>query len=280
MEIKAKKDRFLLVVVITLIMLGVLLPVTFFMACTPSSTKDNLPDNLLSDGSAIEVSLPVIDMNIPEHTETTTFALGCFWAPDSRFGSIDGVVSTRVGYAGGDSNNPTYHNLDGHSETIQINFDLGMISYQELLDIFWDNHNPTLQAWSKQYRSIIFYHDDEQRELAVGSRQSREVVLGREIFTEVVPFSEFYLAEDYHQKYYLMREEIILQDLRSIYPIIDGFIASTAVARINGYVGGFGDHEILSNELDSLGLSEAGKMALLDIADRGLVSGCAVPESG
>jgi peptide-methionine (S)-S-oxide reductase len=137
-----------------------------------------------------------------------------------------------------------------------------------------------LQAWSKQYRSIIFYHDNEQRELAVASKQSREVALGRDIFTEIIPFSEFYQAEDYHQKYYLTREEVILQDLRSIYPVIDDFIASTAVARINGYVGGFGDQEILNNELDSLGLSETGKMALLDIADRGLVSGCAVPESG
>jgi methionine-S-sulfoxide reductase len=221
-----------------------------------------------------------MDVDIPERTETATFALGCFWAPDSRFGSIDGVVSTYVGYAGGDSNNPTYRNLDGHSETIQITFDPGKLSYQELLGVFWDNHNPTLQAWSRQYRSIIFYHDNEQRELAVASKQSREVALGREILTEIIPFSEFYLAEDYHQKYYLTREEVILQDLRSIYPEIDDFIASTAVARINGYAGGFGDRETLSNELDSLGLSEAGKMALLDIADRGLVSGCAVSESG
>lgn len=274
-----RATSFKLVAAVSMSIFSVFLLTAVFTACTPSLTNENPSNTRSADGSASEVGVPLIDGNLPERTDTATFALGCFWAPDSRFGSIDGVIRTRVGYAGGDSNNPTYHNLDGHSETVQITFDPEKISYGELLEVFWDNHNPTLQAWSRQYRSIIFYHNNKQRESAVSSRQGREVTLGREILTEITPFSEFHVAEDYHQKYYLTREETILQDLRSIYPAIEDFVASTAVARINGYVGGYGNRGTLDNELDSLGLSQAGKTALLNIADRGLVSGCTVPES-
>jgi peptide-methionine (S)-S-oxide reductase len=125
--------------------------------------------------------------------------------------------------------------------------------------------------------SIVFYHNDEQRKIAISSKEHEVARLGRNIVTEIVPFSEFYLAEDYHQKYYLRQESGLFQELSAIYPDIGDFINSTAVARLNGYVGGYGMPETLEKELDSLGLSEAGKMKLLEIADRGLVSGCAVP---
>ena len=142
--------------------------------------------------------------------------------------------------------------------------------------IFWDSHNPTLPSWSRQYMSIIFYHDEQQRDLAVKSKQHEEGKLGRTIVTEIIPFAEFYLAEDYHQKYYLTYEPDLLRELRSIYPAIEDFISSTAVARVNGYVGGYGTLETLNKEVDSLGLSEAGKAELLDIADRGLIAGCPI----
>jgi peptide-methionine (S)-S-oxide reductase len=125
--------------------------------------------------------------------------------------------------------------------------------------------------------SIIFYHDEEQRNLAIASKQRQETRLGRSIITEIVPFSGFYLAEDYHQKYYLRQEPDLQKELRAIYPAIEDFISSTAVARVNGYAGGYGTLETLSAELGSLGLSEAGRKRLLEIADRGLVSGCALP---
>jgi peptide-methionine (S)-S-oxide reductase len=125
--------------------------------------------------------------------------------------------------------------------------------------------------------SVVFYHNEQQRDLAVKSKQREEQKLGRAIVTEIIPFSEFYLAEDYHQKYYLTYEPDLLRELRAIYPAIEDFISSTAVARVNGYVGGYGALEILKKELDSLGLSEAGRIRLLDIADRGLVAGCPVP---
>ena len=143
--------------------------------------------------------------------------------------------------------------------------------------VFWDSHNSTLPSWSRQYKSIVFYHNEEQRDLAVKSKQAEEGKLGRKIVTEIIPFSEFYLAEDYHQKYYLTSEPDLMRELRAIYPAIEDFISSTAVARVNGYVSGYGTLETLKKELGSLGLSEAGKAELLDIADRGLIAGCPIP---
>ena len=186
------------------------------------------------------------------------------------------MIRTRVGYAGGGSTNPTYHNLDSHSETIQIDYDPTRITYEELLAVFWDSHSPTAQPWSRQYMSIIFYHNEEQRAIAVESKEFQEDKLGHSIVTEIIPFSQFYLAEDYHQKYYLTSEPNLVKELRGIYPDIHDFIASTAVARLNGYAGGYGTIETLEDDLDSFGLSEAGKIRLLEIAERGLVAGCPV----
>ena len=188
------------------------------------------------------------------------------------------MVRTRVGYAGGTKENPTYYNLGGHSETIQIDYDPTRITYKELLDVFWDSHTPTMQAFSQQYKSIVFYHNEEQKRLALESKEEEEARLGSKIFTEIVPFTRFYLAEDYHQKYYLRQEATLMKDFDAIYPAAEDFIASTAAARVNGYVGGYGTLENLKQELDSLGLSEAGRNRLLEIANRGLISGCAVPE--
>jgi len=125
--------------------------------------------------------------------------------------------------------------------------------------------------------SIVFYHNEEQRRLAIESKECEESRSGLSVITEIIPFSEFYLAEDYHQKYYLRQEAGLLKEFRAIYPEIEDFISSTAVARVNGYVGGYGTPETLEKEPNSLGLSEAGNMRLLEIADRGLVPGCAVP---
>jgi methionine-S-sulfoxide reductase len=95
------------------------------------------------------------------------------------------VVRTHVGYAGGTTENPTYHNLGGHSETIQIEYDPTRISYQELLDVFWAGHAPTQPAWSRQYASLIFYHDEEQRRLAQASKERYEAQCDCQVYTEI-----------------------------------------------------------------------------------------------
>jgi peptide-methionine (S)-S-oxide reductase len=189
------------------------------------------------------------------------------------------VIRTRVGYAGGSKENPTYYSLGDHSETIQIDYDPTQISYRQLLEVFWNSHNPIYEPGSRQYMSIIFYHSEEQKRLAMETKESEEARLGRHIFTEIVPVSEFYLAEDYHQKYYLRQESALMAEFSAIYPATEDFIASTAVARVNGYVGGYGELATLEKELGLLGLSEAGRQRLLEIAARGLEPICPLPDT-
>jgi len=173
------------------------------------------------------------------------------------------VIRTRVGYAGGSKDNPTYYNLGDHTETVQIDYDPTRISYEELLDVFWDSHHPVRPSLSAQYKSIIFYHDEEQKRLALESKARREAELNQTIYTEIVPYSRFYLAEDYHQKYYLSNVPDLKKELTAIYPDIHDFTDSTAVARVNGYAGGNGNMENLKQEIDLYGLSPAAKQRLL-----------------
>lgn len=189
------------------------------------------------------------------------------------------MIRTRVGYAGGTTENPTYYSLGDHSETIQIDYDPTKISYRQLLDIFWASHNPIYEHRSRQYMSLILYHDEEQERLAEETKESEQARLGRTIFTEIVPFSGFYLAEDYHQKYYLGRERSLTEEFKAIYPTIGDFIASTAVTRVNGYIGGYGELATLERDLNSLGLSQAGRQRLLEIAARGLEPVCPLPDA-
>jgi peptide-methionine (S)-S-oxide reductase len=228
-------------ILIAVVLAGIL------VGCLREGTMVDFPKNGVIPGG----SIPLIDASTPARTETATFALGCFWAPDSIFGSSDGVVRTRVGYAGGTTESPTYHNLGDHTETIQIDYDPTLISYEQLLEIYWDSHNPTGQPWSRQYMSIIFYHNSEQRELAVESKQRAEASSGRQFYTEIIPFSEFHLAEDYHQKYYLQQVPELMKESAAIYPNFPDFIESTAVARINGYVGGHVTFQELQEQLNS-----------------------------
>jgi peptide-methionine (S)-S-oxide reductase len=223
------------------------IPAGILLGCLKEGTTVNFPEDGVIPGD----SIPPIDASAPAQSETATFALGCFWAPDSIFGSLDGVIRTRVGYAGGTTENPTYHNLGDHTETIQIDYYATQISYEQLLEIYWDSHNPTAQAWSRQYMSIIFYHTSEQRELAMESKQRAEISLGRRVYTEIIPFSEFHLAEDYHQKYYLQQVPELMEELSVVYPNFADFIDSTAAARINGYLAGHVTFQKLQEQLDS-----------------------------
>ena len=180
------------------------------------------------------------------------------------------MVRTRVGYAGGTSEDPAYYNLGDHSETLQVDYDPSILSYSDLLQVFWESHNPEFPAYSRQYASIIFYHDKEQRRLAEESGAREEARRGARLHTEIVPYSAFYLAEDYHQKYRLQGHPGLVEEYRRIYPAMEDFVASTAVARVNGYLGGHGDLATLRKELDSYGLSEAGREELLSTAARSL----------
>ena len=143
-------------------------------------------------------------------TQRATFAAGCFWGVEAAFRALPGVVRTEVGYTGGAVEEPSYGDVcsgtTGHAEAVQVEFDPTAISYEQLLETFWESHDPTTpnrQGWDvgSQYRSAIFLHDELQQDAAVASRDARQAQLEREIVTEIVPAGRFWPAEDYHQQY-------------------------------------------------------------------------------
>ena len=150
-------------------------------------------------------------MNINEGLQRATFAAGCFWGIEAAFREIEGVVRTSVGYTGGRTVDPTYEQVcsdtTGHAEAVEVWFDPTLVSYDDLLNVFWSIHDPTSrnrQGWDfgSQYRSAIFFHDADQEKLAIASREQRQASLARGIVTEIVRAVPFYDAEDYHQRYF------------------------------------------------------------------------------
>jgi len=145
-------------------------------------------------------------------TETATFGAGCFWGVEAEFRRTPGVVATAVGYEGGSKDNPTYKEVctdrTGHAEVVQVEYDPALVSYNDLLKVFWTNHDPTTlnrqgPDFGSQYRSVVFFHSPEQQEQAENSKAALEAsgVFKRPIVTQIVPAETFYIAEDYHQQY-------------------------------------------------------------------------------
>lgn len=239
-------------IVVLLLILAVSLPA----AGNGESAAETRADTAVPDA-------PPIDRREYETLKTAVFAMGCFWGPDARFGQLSGVVRTRVGYAGGTTSNPTYHSIGDHSEAIEITYDPSIITYNDLLQLFWASHSPTSKPYSRQYMSLILYVNEEQQRLAEDSRNAQQRGIDDAIYTEIVPLEQFYQAEDYHQKYGLKGNPGILGELRRYYPAAQGITDSTAAARINGYLNGHGTREELLAEIDSFGLTKAGKEQLL-----------------
>ncbi len=186
------------------------------------------------------------------------------------------MVRTRVGYAGGTKRNPTYHGLGDHSEAVQIDYDPAQITYADLLDAFWAQHNPIHQPRSRQYMSIIFVENETERRLAMESLQREEQRRGTKVYTRIEPAGEFYPAEDYHQKYFLQQVPMLLREYRAIYDNTCDWVDSTAVARVNGYLAGYGTMEGLKAQIHDLGLSAAAEAKLLELAQNRLPAGAAV----
>jgi peptide-methionine (S)-S-oxide reductase len=141
-----------------------------------------------------------------------TFAAGCFWGVEATFRQLPGVISTRVGYTGGQTANPSYKDVctdrTGHAEAVEIEYDPAKLSYDKLLEVFWENHDPTQlnrqgPDWGTQYRSAIFFHTPEQESAAKVSKEQLEKSrrFSKPIVTQIVPAVEFFEAEDYHQQY-------------------------------------------------------------------------------
>ena len=139
-----------------------------------------------------------------------TFGAGCFWGVEAAFRQIDGVTKTEAGYEGGHQDNPTYEDVcshkTGHAEVVEVTYDPEQVSYEELLGVFWAKHDPTQlnrQGYDigDQYRSVIFFHDQEQQEAAVRSKAEEQTRHTHPVVTQLEPAGTFYVAEDYHQQY-------------------------------------------------------------------------------
>lgn len=146
-----------------------------------------------------------------ENIAKATFAGGCFWCMEEPFDELDGVISTTSGYTGGSVANPTYKQVSGgrtgHAESVQVEYNPDKVSYQRLLDVFWRNIDPTVRNRQfcdvgNQYRSAVFYHNEQQKTLAENSKKKVAQELNTNIYTEITSATEFYPAEDYHQNYY------------------------------------------------------------------------------
>jgi len=146
-----------------------------------------------------------------------------------------------------------------------VDFDPSVISYGELLDVFWASHDPRERPWRRQYMSAIFPHDDEQNKLAIATRSREAARRNGMVHTVILPASGFHLAEAYHQKHALRGRPELMEEYEAIYPSFGDLLASRAVTRVNGYVGGYGTCESLREELDGLGLSPAGRKRLEEI---------------
>jgi len=142
--------------------------------------------------------------------EKATFGAGCFWGVEAAFRQVRGVLSTAVGYSGGHLENPTYKDVcsgrTGHAEVVQVEYDPAQVSYNDILKVFWENHDPTTlnrqgPDVGAQYRSAIFFHSPEQEAAAKASKEQMQSRYKNRIVTEIEPASEFYRAEEYHQQY-------------------------------------------------------------------------------
>ncbi|ELY50562.1 peptide-methionine (S)-S-oxide reductase [Natronococcus jeotgali] len=178
-------------------------------------------------------------LDLPNGTETATFGAGCFWGPDARFGALEGVARTRVGYAGGADPDPTYFALGDHTEVVRVAYDPEIVSYEELLETFRASHDWHTDAPKRQYRSVVLAHDDDQYERARRERDAIAERTGRSPATDVELLEAFHAAEPFHQKYELRSRPIVGDELETLYG--EAFVDSTVVARLNGFAAGHVD---------------------------------------
>lgn len=170
-------------------------------------------------------------------TATATFGIGCFWGPDAQFGAMDGVVRTRVGYAGGTKLDPTYHALGDHTEVVQVEFDPDTVAYRDLLNQVFKSHNPQHQTKKTQYQSIVFAGTEDQRAVLDEFLTTRGLTADG-IGTRIEQLSRFYPAEDYHQKYKLRSVSSFMDAFEAVGYDDDELRESPIAAKLNGYAAG------------------------------------------
>lgn len=189
------------------------------------------------------------------------------------------MISTLSGYAGGTSKAPDYQAIGDHSETVQVLYDPALISYAQLLEVFWQLHDPGSRHSLTQYRNAVFYLDQDQKKIAEASRQTLAQKTGRPVNTALEKAGLFTPAEDYHQKHYLRGAKPLLDVLKKRYPDQQQLFLSTDAARLNGYLGCNGDPAALGEDIRKLGLPANLESDLFDglsLTCRNFKGGCAL----
>lgn len=172
------------------------------------------------------------------------------------------MLRTRVGYAGGTKDKPTYRSIGDHTEAIQIEFDPKVISYEKLLDVFWSGHDPFGRAWSTQYKAVLWTHGEKQAKAAKASAEKLAKLSKSKPTTEIKPATTFWIAEDYHQKYYLRGRRGLIEVLLGDKVTQEQVRESKLAARVNGWLTGFSKPEQIKAEVDAFGLDEKQRKAL------------------
>lgn len=198
----------------------------------------------------------------------------CFWGVESSFARLPGVKKTRVGYAGGTTQSPTYHNIGDHTEITELQFDPSLSSYEEILGWFFSHHDPTLKH-KKQYQSAILYVDSEQKSAAekmLLESVKRKYGRNNKVETYVQALDKFYQAENYHQKYWLRTQSAVYRELN----LTDAdLVDSTLAAKINAFLGGgFTDFDVLEQLKQEHGLSQTVVSLVERIARQGGIGNC------
>ncbi len=166
------------------------------------------------------------------------------------------MYRTRVGYTGGEKKFPTYHSLGNHTEALQIDFDPDVIGFEDVVEFFWNNHNPLRNGISRQYMSAVWYHDESQREIIEKAKETVARKLSGKVQTPVLPLEVFYPAEGYHQKYRLQQQPSLMMHFAGMYSDASRFVDSTAAARLNGFLYGYGSRELFDRESSNYGISK------------------------
>lgn len=198
-------------------------------------------------------------MKASEGMEKATFSLGCFWAPDAKFGALRGVLTTRTGYVlAADSTLPP-------RDAFQITFDPAVTAYTRLLDYFWLSHSPVEEPWKVEYTPTIFCHNEEQKRKAEEKRNLIIALNNRRVYSKIAKYYGFRTAESHQQKYALRTDELLINELTVKYPDLEDFLNSVEVTKVNSYLAGYGKLETLLEEIRSFNLSSQAAEHLIEV---------------
>ena len=198
------------------------------------------------------------DIEVYDKTYATiTFGMGCFWGPAAHFAVVDGVLRTRVGYAGGDSTTPSYDDLGNHIEVFEVDYDPDLLSYEDMVHLYFQFYDATARPFSQRVTPVIYYRNAAEQVIAEDVKLSIENSSEKGIFTVIRPLEVFYLAEEKHQLSYLKQESSLYKEIREIFIEDDALLLSILASKLNGFIAGYGSETDLTYVLKGSGLSDA-----------------------